>query len=309
MKALITGISGFVGANLARYLLKRGHEVTGFVRNPASIWRLEEVKDRIEFYSGDLLDKDSIYRSVLEAKPDVIFHFAVYDYHKKEIETIFGTGVFATMHLLEAAKRVGVKMFVNAGSSSEYGAKKEPMREDQILEPNSYYAIGKAAQTHLVSHFSKTEKIPAVTLRLFSVYGPYEEEKRFIPTLIRSALNNQTMPLNSGSNARDFIYVGDVCDACERAMHATLFGDAINIGSGVQRTLMDMFSEVKKITGSSMSASVGAYENREFDTTRWVADCAFAKRVIDFEAMTNYSDGLKWTVDWFQKSGKIPAGC
>jgi nucleoside-diphosphate-sugar epimerase len=301
MKIFITGITGFVGSNLARYFIERGHRVSGLVRQQSNLWRLAEIQERISLYVGDLLDKESLRHAVLGANPDVIFHFGVYPYLQTDLEKIFATGLFSTHHLLEVAKEAKVKVFVNIGSSSEYGTKKDPMSEQALLEPNSYYAIGKSAQTHLVSYFSKKERMPAVTLRLFSVYGPYEDETRFVPTLIRFALSSQDMPLNQEHNARDFVYVEDVCRACERAMKMERLGEVVNVGSGVQHTLREAFDLVKKITDSSMSAKAGAYQDREFDTVRWVADMTHAKQALGFEPKTSFLEGLQKTVQWFQE--------
>lgn len=302
MRVFITGIAGFVGAGLARALLKDGMEVHGLVRPSSDLWRLNEIKEDLHLHSGDLLDKESVYQALKESKPDVLFHLGVYGayhVHQKDKEKILHTTVLSTLTLLEAAKEHGVRMIINTGSSSEYGTKNHPMREDDLIEPNSYYAVGKASQTLLCQQFAREEKIPIITLRLFSVYGPFEESIRFIPTLITKALANEDVPLADPNTARDFTYLDDVTTAFKiAAKKPELSGEIFNIGTGVQRTLGEAFDTTISLSNSKSKPLVGTYAPRDFDTVKWVADMTKAHTQLGFTAKDTLESGLRKTIEW-----------
>ncbi|MDO8521214.1 MAG: NAD-dependent epimerase/dehydratase family protein, partial [bacterium] len=306
MKAFITGISGFVGAGLARRLLKEGHEVHGLVRSSTNLWRLEEIKTSLRLHEGDLLNKESMIRALQVAKPDVVFHPATYGAYpaQKDKRKILETSVFSTLTLLEAAKDVGVSMFLNTGSSSEYGTKDHPMQEGERIDPNSYYAVGKAAQTLLCQHFAHEEKFPVATLRLFSVYGQYEEPGRLVPTVILNAIQGKDISLADPRIARDFIYLEDVVDAYLIATkRPDLAGEIFNVGTGVQTTLNEFAHAVVAETKSGAKIVAGAYEKRDFDTFTWVADMEKTKKLLGFSARYNLTAGLKESIVWFQGHG------
>ena len=304
MKVFITGIAGFVGAGLARALLADGAEVHGLVRPSSDLWRIADLKDKLHLHTGDLLDQESIRAALAAAKPDTLFHLGVYGAYstQKDPETIMRTSLLSTMALLDAAKQEGVGMIINTGSSSEYGTKDHPMREDERIDPNSYYAVGKAAQTLYCQQFAREEKIPVITLRLFSVYGPYEEPTRFIPTLIERALANEDVPLADPATARDFFYLDDVINAYRAAAKKPeLSGEIFNVGSGEEHTLKYAFDTVVALVGSSSKPLVGAYPDRNFDTVRWVADMTKTRSELSTEKPHNLESGLRATIDWVKE--------
>ena len=306
MKAFITGISGFVGAGLARHLLRNGIDVHGLVRPTSDLWRLEGIKEAITLHEGDLCDKESVLRAFIKAKPDAVFHLGVYGAYptQKDADLILSTSLLSTLHILNAAKAVGANIVINTGSSSEYGTKDHPMRENELIEPNSYYAVGKAAQTLLCQHFARQEKLPVVTLRLFSVYGPYEEPGRLVPTVIMNALLQKDIPVADPDIARDFIYLDDVAEAyLQAAKRPELSGEVFNLGTGTQHTLRELVDAIIRITGSSAKPIVGGYEKRSFDTYTWVADTAKTASLLGFTSRRTLEEGLKESITWFAQYG------
>ena len=148
---LVTGAGGFVGAAAVHELLARGSEVHALVRPGSQPWRLAQVTRDVRIHSVDLTDAETVRRVIAAVSPSVVLHLAAHGAYETQAEAsrILTTNVLGTLHMLDAAVASGVGLFVNTGSSSEYGFKTEPMRETDRLEPNSVYAIGKAAQTHL----------------------------------------------------------------------------------------------------------------------------------------------------------------
>jgi UDP-glucose 4-epimerase len=127
------------------------------------------------------------------------------------------TNVIATANLVNACLRTGFEAFVNTGSSSEYGFKSFAPTEDTWLESNSDYAVTKAAATLFCRSVAQRHNVHMPTLRLYSVYGPYEEPKRLIPTLLVHGLCGQLPPLVNADVARDYVYIDDVVDAYWKA--------------------------------------------------------------------------------------------
>lgn len=309
MKAFVTGASGFVGAGLARALLARGDEVHCLVRASSNLWRLDGIKKELHFHTGDFLDKEVVSRSLLSAQPSVVFHLGSYGtYPKQQNDTakILEATLLGAHTVFSAAKENGVGMVVNAGSSSEYGPKDHPMREDEPLAPSSYYAVGKAAQTFLGQHMARAEGFPIVTLRLFSIYGPFEEPGRFVPTVISNALRGIDVPIADPHIARDFLYLPDAIDAFLLAAEKPeLSGEVINVGSGTQSTLLDVYNAVIAKTGSASKASFGKYEKRPFDTNIWVADTDKMHTLLECTPRFTLAEGIADMVKWFPSHAHV----
>src|SRR5271157_2478539 len=213
---LVTGAAGFVGAAAVHDLLARGAGVHAVIRPGSRSWRLAKVAGRVRVHPADLTNAAAVRQVVAAVRPSVVLHFAAHGAYESQAAAsrILTTNILGTLHVLEAAVENGVGLFVNIGSSSEYGFKAEPMRETDRLDPNSVYAIGKAAQTHLCGLFARRyPHTTVVTLRLFSVYGPWEEPSRLIPTVIRRAKAGLPLEMVAPEIARDFVYVGDALRA------------------------------------------------------------------------------------------------
>src|SRR5205807_2299476 len=114
-------------------------------------WRLADVLHRLVVHRADLTDASQTRNVFADACPAAVLHLAAYGAYESQADArlILQTNILGTFNLLDASAAAGVKVFINTGSSSEYGFKSQPMREDDRLEPNSYYAIAKAAQSHL----------------------------------------------------------------------------------------------------------------------------------------------------------------
>ena len=211
-RIVITGGTGFVGSNMCRRLASLGHEIHLLVRPSHNDWRIQDILSELQIYSVDFLDI-KVLKSILSMiQPDWIFHLAAYGAYSFQNDTtnILNTNFISTHHLVEAALDVGFESFVNTGSSSEYGFKTKAHTENDVLEPNSYYAVSKAATTLYCSYTAKHKKVQMPTLRLYSVYGRYEDPRRLMPRLILKALESQYPPLVTPDTARDFIFIEDV---------------------------------------------------------------------------------------------------
>ena len=304
-KYLVTGSSGFIGSVLLRKLLDNNKDVYVILRKQSNTWRINDLLDKVTVYNSDLSNVSELTQIIRKVKPNIIFHLATngaYSYQKNS-NKIIHTNILGTWNLLQACNTTDYELFVNTGSSSEYGFKKFAMKETDILEPASYYAVTKCAQTLLCSHIAKQEKKPIVTIRPFAVYGPYEEPKRFMPTLMKALLFNKKMGLVSPEIARDFIYIDDIVDAYLKIKELkNNHGEYFNIGTGLQSTIKDVVETAIKITGKNAQFKWGSMENRNWDTSNWVADISKAKQLLNWVPKTNLEQGIRLTWNWFRKN-------
>lgn len=307
-KFLITGSSGFVGSVLLRRLTENKENVHIILRKQSNTWRIDKILDKVTIHNSDLSDLSELTEIIKKVKPDIIYHLATngaYSF-QKDANQIIQTNILGTWNLLQACNTIDYKLFVNTGSSSEYGFKKFAMRENDIVEPNSYYAVTKCAQTLLCSYIAKQENKPIVTLRPFSVYGPYEESKRLIPTLMESLRSNKEMNLVDPAIARDYIYVDDMVDAflqIEEMRNNS--GEYFNIGTGVQSTIKDVVETAIEVTKQKGNFIWGGMENRNWDSNNWVADISKARQLLQWTPKITLEKGLKLTWEWYKKNYKI----
>ena len=301
----ITGATGFVGAALARRLAALGCEIHALVRPDASKWRLAGIENRIQFYTGDLTAAERLREIVASIDPSVIYHLAVHGAypHETDADRVILTNVFGTWNLLKACADLNYKLFVNTGSSSEYGAKQFAMRETDLPEPSSYYAVAKCAQTLVCAHTARAEQRPICTLRLFSAYGPYEAPTRLIPTLVTRCLRGEELDLVTPGTARDFIYVDDVVDAYLQVGQLNLQrGETFNIGTGTQSTMRDVVRAVTEAAGVRVKLNWGRLPPRPWDTETWVADPSKARQSLRWHAATSLTEGIRKTVEWCKEN-------
>jgi nucleoside-diphosphate-sugar epimerase len=261
-RVLLTGGTGFVGANLVRRLLADGHAVHCLVRGDTrNAWRLAGVRRDVALHRASLDDAKAVARVVKRARPDWVFHLAAHGAYSWEtdLDRIVATNVVGTVNLVRACLRTGFEAFVNAGTSSEYGFKKKDPTEREWVEPNSHYAVTKVAATHFCRLTARTEKAKIATLRLYSVYGPWEDPGRLIPAMIVRGLDGRLPPLVDPRVARDYVYVDDVSEAFVRAAakpHPEP-GPVFNVGSGRQTTIRQVVDVA--CSGSPRSRSGGRW--------------------------------------------------
>ena len=272
------------------------------MKKSTDIWRIKEVLNKVKVYHVDLLNKKKLTKIISKINPNFIIHLATYSNYRKQtdVEEMIDINIKGTLNLLLASKNIDYKLFLNTGSSSEYGIKNKPMNEGDYLEPISFYAVTKASATLLCQVFAKEYKKPIVTLRPFSVYGPYEEESRFVPTVIKAILKNKPIRLTPGNQRRDFIYIQDVVDIYTKTLSygKKLSGQILNMGTGIEYTNDEVVQTLFKVTGKKVKIEKGAFPKRLWDTSHWVADISKTKKLLNWKPKFTLEDGLKKTYEW-----------
>jgi nucleoside-diphosphate-sugar epimerase len=219
---------------------------------------------------------------------------------------IIQTNFLCTVNLVEACREAGFEVFVNTGSSSEYGFKDHAPVETEWIDPNSYYAVTKASATLFCRYTANRYSLCVPTLRLYSVYGPYEERDRLIPNIILYGLKNTLPPLVNPEIGRDFVYVRDVERAYLLLANQPIgtAGEVYNLGTGVQTSLRDVVALAQQILGLSVEPQWGTMPKREWDTTIWKANNA-SIRALGWEPEYTFESGFRETVEWFQNHPEL----
>lgn len=303
-KVLVTGSTGFIGANLVRRLLKENYDVHAFIRPKSqNIWRVKEILGSLNMHSLDVLDNNTVRNTVNKIKPDVIFHLATYGAYPYEtdLKRIININVLATVNLLQTCCKIGFRSFINIGSSSEYGIKGKAIKETDTLEPLTTYGAAKASASIICTQFAHQYNLNIATLRPFSAYGPFEEKNRLIPTLMKAAITGKKANLSSKNFVRDFIYVEDVIDAFIKATKRKASG-IYNIGSGKEYTIGTVVDLVKKIKDSNLKVDWQKSKPRAHEPKHWRANISLASKELSWAPKTNLARGLLATYRWFEKN-------
>lgn len=301
-RVIVTGATGFVGANLARRLLADGHRVSLIVRPEHSPWRLESIRADVDVKTARLEDYDSLATIVQDIGPDWIFHLAVHGAYswQTDWQQMVHTNVLGTINLVESALKAGFEAFINTGSSSEYGFKDHAPSENDWIEPNSYYAVTKAAGTQYCRFKARERQAHLQTLRLYSVFGPWEDPNRLMPTLIARGLEGKLPPLVDPSVARDYVYVDDVVDAylLSAATSGQEPGAVYNVGTGRQTSMKEVVEVARSLLNIPVEPEWGSMPNRVWDTGVWVADNSAICRSLGWQPRYTFESGFAAMVDW-----------
>ena len=262
--------------------------------------------DRLEVIDGDLRDLATVERAVRGT--DVIYHQAAMRSVPRSVDDPLGANennVTGTLHVLEAARRHGVKRMVFASSSSVYGENPElPKREDQVPAPISPYAVSKAATEHYARVWTRLYGLETVGLRYFNVFGPRQDPKSeyaaVLPRFILWALRGEPLEVHGdGQQSRDFTYIDNVVEANILAGHAPdASGEAFNVGCGDRISLLDVIAMLESVLGRSVERRHAP--TRGGDVLHTLADVSKAKRLMGYEPLVGFAEGFRRTVEHFR---------
>jgi len=299
---LITGATGFVGSCLTHRLINVSYDIHIIKREQSNIWRIKNILNRVMVHNVDLADSNSLEKLVKNIKPDIIFHTATYGGYpfQRDIKKIIESNFLVTINLINACSKIEFDIFVNTGSSSEYGLKSKPMSETDLLEPIDDYGVAKASATLFCQAKARSERLPIVTLRLFSPYGYYEEPTRLVPSVIRSCLLGENPKVSSPDSVRDFIFIEDVIDAYMKIIETShIGGQMFNIGYGQQHSVGDVVNKIVELTGNKVRPKWGSVPKRTNEPNIWQADISKANNILKWEPKYSLEEGLAKTVKWF----------
>lgn len=298
---LVTGASGFIGANLFHQLLAVRSDVFACTRREKG-YRLAQIPDR-NVVAVDLNDTAAVRNMVASLQPQTVFHCAAYGAYSFEQEPglIYQTNFQSVVNLVGELAKAGISAFVHAGSSSEYGTHcAGPLETDACL-PNSDYAVSKVAVAEYLYFMGTQRAFPSINLRLYSAYGSLEDTSRLIPNLLRHAIEGNFPPFVDPETSRDFVHVTDVCAAFILAaskMHPGLYGESFNIGTGQCTTIRALALTAKSAFSIPQNPRFGNMLARQWDLPKWYSNPEKAARMLGWEAQISLSEGLLQTAVW-----------
>jgi len=308
----VTGGAGFIGSNFCRHLYANRPDLRiiildaiTYAGNIENIKDIIQDRDRVEFWQGDVNDVELMHDLV--SRSDYVVHFAAETHVARSLyanRIFFNTDVMGTQSVCSAVlkHRDRVKRFIHISTSEVYGTSlTEPMDEDHPLNPTSPYAGAKAGADRTVCSYRIAYNIPAVIVRPFNQYGPFQHLEKVVPRFITNMLMNDPLVIHGNGEARrDWIYVEDTIRGILAIMDAPdegVVGEIFNLGSGVSTSVLDLASIIGDILGRKpelefIHERFGQVQNHISSTDKLQA-------ATGFRAPTSLRDGLEKTIAWY----------
>jgi UDP-glucuronate 4-epimerase len=317
MKILVTGGAGFIGSHLVEKLLADGHEV-GILDDFNDFYDPQIKRGNIAAFAGqvmvhqvDLRDAQAVRGVFHGERFDTVVHLAARAGVRPSIaqpQLYYDANVNGTLHLLEAARALGIERFIFASSSSVYGlAKTVPFSEDlHLTQTVSPYAATKIAGEFLCSTYSHLYKMRVVALRFFTVYGPRQRPDLAVHKFTRRIWNDQAIDqFGDGTTRRDYTYIDDIIQGVVASLgyEGPLF-DIFNLGESETIQLKDLIAAIEETVGRK--AKINLLPEQPGDVPLTCADISKARRLLGYRPTTSLRDGLPRFVEWFHQTRKTP---
>jgi dTDP-glucose 4,6-dehydratase len=325
---LVTGGAGFIGSNFVIDWLAA--EKTAVVNLDALTYagnagNLEGLKNdpRHLFVKGDINDRALVSRLLAEHRPRAIVHFAAESHVDRSIHgpgEFVQTNVVGTFSLLEEARAYWSPLapaekerfrFLHVSTDEVYGSlgPADPaFKETTPYAPNSPYAASKAASDHLVRSYHHTYGLPTLTTNCSNNYGPYQFPEKLIPLMIVNAVNGKPLPVyGDGQNVRDWLYVGDHCEAVRAVLARGRTGETYNIGGNAEKNNIHVVTEICRILDelrpnpriTRLSSLITYVKDRPGHDRRYAMDAAKLNTELGWQPRERFDTGLRKTVEWY----------
>jgi nucleoside-diphosphate-sugar epimerase len=307
LKALVTGAAGFIASHLSGQLLDRGAEVIGidcfadYYPRPIKEANLEALRSRpgFSFIESTIqgADLDRLLNGVTH-----VFHLAAQAGVRKswghDFQVYTTNNIEATQVLLEACIGKPLHRLVYASSSSVYGdAATIPMREDAVPHPLSPYGVTKLAAEHLCHLYSANHRVPATSVRYFTVYGPRQRPDMAFNRFLKAARRGDPIAVfGDGGQTRDFTFVTDAVAGTIAAGERGVPGRAYNLGGGSRVSLNEVLDIIGRVTGQPLHIEHGPAQKGDVRDT--YADTALARADLGFQPTVSLADGLAEEYRW-----------
>lgn len=305
MRLFITGASGFVGAATVNAALQAGHEVAAPVRPGSSAERLAPFEGRYSRLPLDLRDAAAAAAAMAEFRPDAVLHLAWWGvansarFDRRQVTD----NIEIACALTEAAAAAGAKAFIGVGSQGEYGVG-TTMNEDALPRPTSLYGASKVAAFYLTRQLSAQAGLRHAWLRLFSVYGPGDNDNWLIPMLIGEMLAGRRPRTTLGTQAWDWLHVDDVARAFIAVAETPAAEGLFNLGSGRAVTVKLVIERIRDLAAPGMELVYGEIPFRPDQVMHMQADISRLTAATGWSPSIPIEDGLAATVAWYRARAK-----
>ncbi len=313
MRLLITGAAGFIGSHLVDRLVRDGHQVAGV--DDLSSGRHENVAGAVRagaaFHRMDVTAPELVELAV-GWRPEVVCHLAAQISVRASVEDPVAdalVNVLGTVNVLEAARAAGARKVVFTSSAAVYGIPVAmPVPAEAGLAPRSPYAAAKVCGEVYLGAYRVLHGLDFTTLALSNVYGPRQrpDGEAGVVAIFASALlrGSATHVYGDGKQARDYVYVGDVVDACVLACDSRASGARLNVGTGIRTTDLELHAAIAAAAGSR--AVPGHAPPRPGDLPEMALDPGLTEDLLGWTPSTSLPDGVAATLDWLRLAGRTP---
>jgi UDP-glucose 4-epimerase len=301
VKIFLTGASGFVGAETLRVALADGHEVIAPVRPTSAAPRLDAFDGRFVRLAIDIGDRAAVEQAFGEHKPDVVIHSAwtgvgnALRFDAQQITANIDTACV----LADAAGAAGVGAFIGVGSQGEYGAG-STMREDSLPQPTTLYGAAKVAALFLTRQIAAQHGMRHAWLRLFSTYGPGDNDGWLIPMLVQEMLAGRRPKTTLGTQYWDWLYIEDVARGLLAAATSATAQGVFNLGSGHAVQVRSAVETIRDLAAPDMELVFGEIPFRPDQVMHMQADNSALRSATGWEPKVDIATGLARTVDWYR---------
>jgi dTDP-glucose 4,6-dehydratase len=310
VRLLVTGGAGFIGSNFVRHRVG-GHAgdhvvVVDVLTYAGERLNLADVEERVTFVHGDIGDAELVERLLREEEIDTVVNFAAESHNSLAVVDpgrFFRTNVLGTQTLLEAARRTGVGRFHHISTCEVYGDlpldSDEVFTEETPYRPRTPYNASKAAADHAVRAYGETYGLPVTITNCSNNYGPFQFPEKVVPLFVTNALDDRALPLYaSTANKREWLHVLDHCRAIDLVLERGRVGETYNVGSGVEKSIVEIADAVLELTGRPESLKT-VVPDRPGHDRRYLLDSTKLRSELGWEPEIGFDDGLAATVRWY----------
>jgi len=298
---LVVGGTGFIGNQLVRDAIDLNYKTTVLsLHEPAASKKVAGT----EYLVADMASYHELNKVLSGRYFNYVVNLGGYIDHSKYLaggRKVMDAHLMGVQNLVQCLDWVSLRSFVQIGSSDEYGSHPAPQAETLHEMPCDAYAMGKVAASQLLLMLNRIEKFPAIILRLFLVYGPGQDEHRFLPQIISGCIKDEIFPVSQGEQLRDFCYVSDITKGILTAMIcARAHGEVINLAAGVPVKIKSVLEEVKNSIGQG-KPQYGMVPYRDGENMALFADISKAKKLLSWEPTISLKEGLNRTINYYKE--------